>query len=565
MPDDVDSVSAHSSTLSTLLDGAHRFEVPDYQRQYSWEEEQLEKLWNDIQNIDMQNDTHFLGSILLVNRDTNINERDVNEVVDGQQRLATISILFATIREQLRDKDDVPDSTVQAINEYLIDKDSRGNEKPNLKLNELDNDTFQKILDGKKVSNKESKLWQAAQYYTDKVEQMSISDIEDIREKVLKAMPIVVIETDDKESAFILFETLNERGLELSNVDLMKNSLLKISDINNVDYDFVRVNWENTVSELRYDVDNYEKFFQYYLMFTPILNINEAISDRTVLDHFEEVLENIDHYDISGIEDLSEDIYQKATTYRNIVNANISGYTDEANKKINEILSRLENFGSDRQRILSLYVLTQIGNESDIIRALLLIESYNVQTVLVDDESGATVLDFFCNTCSTMAQSDYPVDILRSELDNRAPSDDKFKQAIIEKNFSHNDRTRYILRRYEQVSMNGSQEDHGEIEHIAPRSAFSAKKYTNWTTYLNVGKDEFEEFKDRLGNLALMETRLNIKAGNSPFSEKKKKYKQSDFEMAQSIDQYTEWSKDKIQSRTKRLAQEAPNIWNLDH
>ena len=155
MPDDVDSVSAHSSTLSTLLDGAHRFEVPDYQRQYSWEEEQLEKLWNDIQNIDMQNDTHFLGSILLVNRDTNINERDVNEVVDGQQRLATISILFATIREQLRDKDDVPDSTVQAINEYLIDKDSRGNEKPNLKLNELDNDTFQKILDGKKVSNKE--------------------------------------------------------------------------------------------------------------------------------------------------------------------------------------------------------------------------------------------------------------------------------------------------------------------------------------------------------------------------------------------------------------------------
>ena len=80
---------------------------------------------------------------------------------------------------------------------------------------------------------------------------------EDIREKFLKAMPIVVIDTDDKDSAFILFETLNERGLELSNVDLMNNSLLKISDINTVDYDLVRVNWANTVSELSYAVDNY--------------------------------------------------------------------------------------------------------------------------------------------------------------------------------------------------------------------------------------------------------------------------------------------------------------------
>ena len=68
-----------------------------------------------------------------------------------------------------------------------------------------------------------------------------------------------------------------------------------------------------------------------------------------------------------------------------------------------------------------------------------------------------------------------------------------------------------------------------------------------------------------IGNLTLMESSLNIAAGNDSFSDKKEKYKQSNFEMVQSIYQHTDWSKEKIQERTEKMAQEAPDIWNFDH
>ena len=107
-------------------------------------------------------------------------------------------------------------------------------------------------------------------------------------------MPVGLIETYDEDSAFLLFETLNDWGLELSNVDSMKNTILEVANAGDGDYESVRENWENTVSELRYDVDWYEKFFQHYLMLSPILDINDSISERTVLDCFERVVRNID-------------------------------------------------------------------------------------------------------------------------------------------------------------------------------------------------------------------------------------------------------------------------------
>ena len=373
-------------------------------------------------------------------------------------------------------------------------------------------------------------------------------------------MPVGLIETYDEDSAFLLFETLNDWGLELSNVDSMKNTILEAANAGDGDYESVRENWENTVSELRYDVDWYEKFFQHYLMLSPIVDINDSISERTVLDYFERVVRNIHEYEISGTEAFTEDIYKKTRIYRTIVNASISRYTDSANNKINDILSRLRNFGSTQKRILMLYIFTRIDNESSIIRALLIVESYDVRKGLASDETGSTVTQFYSTTCSTLAQSDHRVDFLQSELVIRAPSDDDFETAMMRKTFARSDRTRYILTRYEQTLISGDQGSEEQIEHIAPRSAFTANKYTNWTTYLDVGKDEFEELKHMIGNLTLMESSLNIAAGNDPFSDKKEKYKQSNFEMVQSISQHTDWSKEKIQERTEKMAQAAPDI-----
>ena len=214
-------------------------------------------------------------------------------------------------------------------------------------------------------------------------------------------------------------------------------------------------------------------------MLSPIVDINDSISERTVLDYFERVVRNIHEYEISGTEAFTEDIYKKTRIYRTIVNASISRYTDSANNKINDILSRLRNFGSTQERILMLYTFTRIDNESSIIRALLIVESYDVRKGLASDETGNTVTQFYSTTCSTLAQSDHQVDFLQSELVIRAPSDDDFETAMMRKTFARSDRTRYILTRYEQTLISGDQGSEEQIEHIAPRSAFTANKYTN--------------------------------------------------------------------------------------
>lgn len=563
MPENVEDVSAQSVTLSTLLGGDHRFEVPDYQRQYSWKKEQWETFWRDIQNIERKDETHFLGSVLLIKRDTGFGERDVYDIVDGQQRLATVSILLSVIRERLEQEGERSKS--EGIEKYLIDEDSSGSKRQNVELNSLDNNDFQRIINGNSAANEESQLWQAAEYFAEKIRDLNISEIEKVRDKVLEAMPVVLIETYDEDSAFLLFETLNDRGLELSNVDLMKNTLLKNADKRNLDYNSIKQGWEDTVSDLRYSVDKPERFFRHYLMYSPKVDIKDSISRHTVLNHFKDIINNKYKYNISSIKEFVDDINKKARLYKNIVNANISRYRSDTNDLINQKLSSMSDFGSTQERTLLLYLLSEINNESNIIRGISLVEAYNVRVVIAGNTTGSTINQFYATTCSSMENSDNPIDKLRRDMEARAPSDEEFEISIRQNDLTRSDRTRYILEKYEREYYDGKEKETGEIEHIAPRSAFDAEKYSSWVTYLDVGKDEFVEYKDKIGNLTLMEKRLNIAAGNEPFAEKKKEYQRSEFEITREILDYTEWSVEKIDNRTQELAEQAPEIWSFNY
>jgi len=163
MPNEIENIKAQSITLSTLLNGDFRFEVPDYQREYAWGKEQWDALWQDIQSIE-SNGQHFLGSMVLVDRNTPIGERKVYEIVDGQQRLTTVLILLTALREKFRTEGE--DSRAKAINQkYIWDYDSENNKQQNLKLNNLDNDDFRKIIE-RKEPNKDSQLWKAAKFWS---------------------------------------------------------------------------------------------------------------------------------------------------------------------------------------------------------------------------------------------------------------------------------------------------------------------------------------------------------------------------------------------------------------
>jgi hypothetical protein len=346
----------------------------------------------------------------------------------------------------------------------------------------------------------------------------------------------------------------------------MKNTLLKTAEEeDDLDYERIKESWEDTVSDLRYSVDKPERFFRHYLMYSPELEIRKSVSKNTLLDEFEDVLENIDEYSVQSIETFVEDINQSAERYKNLVNANVSGYGEVATEAINRKLSGLDDFGSTQERVLLLYLLSEVNNETEIIRGMSLVETYTVRMGLAGGETGSVINQFCATTCSNMEDAEMPIETLRTRIKQAAPGDEELKISIQRENFTRSDGTRYILEKYESENLAGVQTKTAEIEHIAPRSAFDAEKYSSWVTYLDVGKEEFGEYKDKIGNLTIMEKRLNIAAGNNPFKEKKQEYQQSEFEMTQEIVEHPEWSIEKIERRTRQLAEQAPEIWNFEY
>jgi hypothetical protein len=167
-----------------------------------------------------------------------------------------------------------------------------------------------------------------------------------------------------------------------------------------------------------------------------------------------------------------------------------------------------------------------------------------------------------------MSEHEDTVSYISRRLSERAPDNDIFSASVKNTQFKRSSRTQYILEKYERDYYNGVDREaqpSGEVEHIAPRNAFDAKKYSTWPDYLSTSKEDFQSVVNEIGNLCILEERLNIEASDDPFEQKKEIYEDSNFKMPRAIARNSEWSIDLINERTERLAEAAPEIWNFDH
>jgi uncharacterized protein with ParB-like and HNH nuclease domain len=561
MPGEIEDLSTDSLTLSSLLNSDYRFEVPDYQRQYAWEKDQINQLWEDIQSIENEG-THFFGSIVLIDKGAG-HDPSVYEVVDGQQRLSTVIIILAVIRQKYLSEG--KKGRAEAIkNDYLWEYDSEREEYQNLKLNNLDNDDFNKILDSN-YPDENSRLYDVVRFYEKKIDQLSISKTVTLEEKITDSLSVVQITTSDQDSAQLIFRTLNDRGKDLSQVDLMKNSLLEKAEREELNYTNIRDDWEETISTLRYRIQNPEKFFIHYMMSSPKVNISDSISARTAHAYFKDILEG--EYGEIPVSELITDMRSKSDLYRNIVNNNVHIFAPEANNRINILLSELSEFGTTQERTLFLFLFSELDSPTEIIRGLRIIESYNVRQTLVEGKSGSAIDKMYASICNEMQDTDAPIEYIQRKLQNEAPTDTEFRASILSREYKRSGRTFYLLCKFEKRYFSSTSDTtriEADVEHIAPRSAFTAKKYSKWAEYFSMGKSDFEQKKNKLGNLTLLEERLNISAGIDPFTEKQEHYESSDFEMSNALCRFDEWSKSAIQTRTKELADNAPQTWGFD-
>ncbi len=206
----------------------NQFVIPIYQRLYSWEKKQCEELWDDIIKIGGNDkmDGHFIGFILYVlDRITHSNNALL--IIDGQQRLTTITLLLIALRNHL--SDEVKRKEIE--NHYLINSDKDGDKKFRLILSESDKDTLLSLIDKdrRKPSEPSSKIVENFKLFEEWVS--NTNKLEKIFKGLEKLMIVEIALEKEKDDPQLIFESMNSKGIELAQTDLIRNYIVMETEI----------------------------------------------------------------------------------------------------------------------------------------------------------------------------------------------------------------------------------------------------------------------------------------------------------------------------------------------
>ncbi|OYR55664.1 DUF262 domain-containing protein [Halorubrum halodurans] len=561
-------LSATEDTVEQVLTRNYRYTVPDYQRRYSWGEEQWGALWADLNSI-RPDSTHFLGSVVLIERSSGLNELNKLEIVDGQQRIATITVLLSLMREKYYELGE-SEQAEDIENKYLKKQDLDRNEYQNLTLSTFDNPDLEKVIERKYGKMDDGQLREAVQFYASKLDDLDVDELDKLRKRLLASVTLVSIRCEGEQSAFRLFETLNDRGMELSSVDLMKNytfSKAASAPDSEIDYEQVQDDWERLIKTLMPNMSQPSRFFRHYIMSASEPNYDGDVSDYKLYDEFQKIVDSKLPDAGIALNEYVTELADKAELYAKILNHEIDMYDDAGNKAINSKLNDLEIINSVQARTLMLRVFEEYNTANKVMESLLLLESFLMRWKVSSYPTGGELDRIYSRICSEAFEKENSIREIYSGLSDRCPSDEEFIASIENKRVRLNDRTSYILKRLEMDYYNGTELDLDKLdrEHIAPRASFTAKKYSAWPSTLGTTEAQFEQFRDKLGNLTLLETDKNISIGADPFEKKQEAYAESKLQMNQQLcEDYDNWGTDEIDQRTSELANAMVQIWNLD-
>jgi uncharacterized protein with ParB-like and HNH nuclease domain len=234
-------MKAERKTVSDLFSGDRQYIIPLFQRPYSWEKKQWEALWSDVEELlksDNESNEHFFGPI--VTQPTKYPPTDVEQylLIDGQQRLTTLSLVLIALRERLKEFDadaEKRDYLVKQINKYSDnDVGTRCDYKilPTTTLN--DRDIYMKLVKTGSVGQFSANrpMVQAYNFFAQKVRRVviNVSKAEELFVIIRKKLALVAIELDPAENPYTVFETLNYRGSPLKQTDLIRNYLFMLID-----------------------------------------------------------------------------------------------------------------------------------------------------------------------------------------------------------------------------------------------------------------------------------------------------------------------------------------------
>ncbi|WP_426122467.1 DUF262 domain-containing protein [Pararhizobium sp. PWRC1-1] len=590
-------IQPHALSVSNLLGTQNeQFLIPSYQRRYSWRPEQLRQLINDIEMIET-NDGHLLGSIVCLTR-AHSGGLNTLELVDGQQRLTTISVLLECLRERFEAEGNT--DRVQEISRLLRCKTYDGPALAKIKLDTMDAEEFKQHLEkppghGQTFLNENlRRVFESAREW---VNGTAAEDISKFAYKLISDAIIVRLDVSNAKDAFKLFETINNRGLKLSLTDIIKNFMLgNAARFGDDQLETAKKSWSTLMTHL--DGTDADSFFRYFL----ISKLQARVTKSKVIEDFRwffmsEVIETDKlpdrayyYWDEEAEEDESEGVdevkekleeYAKATTQitfkeflANLVSAGkaygelISG--DTGQKKIDRHLRNLRMIKATQAYGFLMHLRVGGIDDATFVKVLKLTENFLVRRHVCRERANETET-LFAHLCEIDPLNPLP-DLIESYREY-TPTDEKFQEDFASAQYPANiiERARYCLEQFEiakhgehqELAVLGSDEVH--VEHIIPQKIQPRRnrpEQEGWLLYLgDKAVHRHTRNVGRIGNLTLFAGALNIIASNNPFDAKKNNYQKSSILLTKALSKHTHFRFPQVDARSKELAAIAVTRW----
>jgi hypothetical protein len=557
MPDQ--RYDAARQTIGSLLSTTSpKIEVPEWQRSYSWTTQHVETFWQDLlafsdlyPDKNIIGEEYFLGSIVLVVGGPK------NLLLDGQQRLATSTILLSVLRDARHQHK--ADSATRLQNKYISDFDDQTNTTTHvLTLNGYDRDFFRGEIQDvpanppvrpKPTLKSHGLVRKAREYFTPRVDEYSkeLGGGEAafqwnlrIAQVLCDHMSVVAVTSNDDDNAAAVFETLNDRGIGLSTPDLLRSLLLRRTGDKD-QRDRIVAAWK-TVLGIE-DETSVEDFLRHYWV--------SKRGDVKARKLYREIKDTVIKEGIDSLE-LSLDLAQSAPIYGDIARAR------EEDDELRRLLQGIRDLGAKSlyPALLSGYAATGEGSKENLPKLAHALTALFVRYNVIGGRE-TTVMEKTIYDVAAKLRQDKDFDAAIASLAALAPDANEFAARFSKVSVSRIATARYLLREIEhakrttkEVDVAGTNRVH--VEHIYPQTPVK-DKWPNHSAMIN-----------RLGNLTLLGKRFNISIKNGDFPSKKEKaYKDSDILMTKELMDRDAWDAAAVEERQKELSTWVLGIWGF--
>lgn len=556
-------MNGNAQKLIKYLDGASkRFIIPVYQRNYDWKMEHCKQLYDDLIKVIRQNrKSHFFGSIVSVQSESGTMEEFL--IIDGQQRLTTISLLLLAIYHLLSSGKMVSRDhqlTDKILKKYLIDEYEPEEKRIKLKPIKNDQKAFGILFDQDEEYIPDSNLTINYRYFYDRIQHGEL-DIDELFDAICK-LEIINISLNHEDNPQLIFESLNSTGLNLSEGDKIRNYIL-MGLPNDQQTKFYEKYWNRIESYTDYDVSSFVRdYLSIKQQSTPNMN--------SVYPTFKKYVEDAE---VADIEPLLKDLLEYAKRYAFLIKG---GHSDE---RLNSCIYRLNRLSTSVTRpfLLEVIRLSESGalTADELIEVFHFTESYLFRRAICDLPTNALnkiflllhreIIRFDGDESHYVEKFKYA--LLSKRERTRFPSDEEFAECMSTRNiYGMNPKNKlYLFERLENSETSETKDvwghlDRGEysIEHIMPQHLTAA-----WIVSLG---DNYEaihtNWLHRLANLTL--TAYNSRYSNSPFAEKRDMphgFKDSGLRINQWVGRKEQWGLPELEERDQLLKNMVIGIW----